>query len=277
MAKDLFRRLRTALIIVLISAINLGPIVWGVLASLRSPRQLMTFPPKLFGSALTLVNYHTVLDNGFLLGVRNSLLYGAAAVLIAMLAGSTAAYGFDRFTFRGRKFWFLVIVACIPLASGAAVMVLPNYLFFARLHLVDKWFTLPIMYAVYSLPMAIWIVKGGLEALPRELDEAARIDGASSLMILVRIILPLAKPVLGAASLFVFIHAWNEFVLGSVMVEAPDLRPVQVLVYQYIGYFGRDWGPLTAAATFALLPVIVLYGLFGRLLVGGLTQGAVKD
>jgi multiple sugar transport system permease protein len=115
-----------------------------------------------------------------------------------------------------------------------------------------------------------------MEGIPKELDEAAYVDGASSFGVFWRVVLPLCKPAIGAAGLLLFIYAWNEFVAGSVMVDSGDLKPIQPLLYQYIGFFGREWGPLTAGATIAIIPIFLIYALFGRLLISGLTRGATK-
>jgi multiple sugar transport system permease protein len=171
---------------------------------------------------------------------------------------------------------FGVIVACVPLSMGAAVLVIPNYLYFATLGLLDTPVILPLLYLGYNLPMAVWILKGAMEGIPVELDEAATIDGASRLRTFASVILPLCRPSMAAASLFVFIGAWNEFVAGSVMVNSSEYRPVQVAVYQFISAFGRQWGPLTASAALAVLPVLILVALFGRHLVAGMMRGAVK-
>jgi multiple sugar transport system permease protein len=124
--------------------------------------------------------------------------------------------------------------------------------------------------------MAIWIMKGAMESIPHEIDEAARVDGASRLALLVRIILPLSGPALGAAAVVAFIGCWNEFVASSVMVDNPSLRPIQPAIYNFIGYFGREWGPLTASATIAIVPVVIVFAFFGRLIVSGMTKGSVK-
>ena len=124
--------------------------------------------------------------------------------------------------------------------------------------------------------MAVWVIKGSIEGVPRELDEAAYIDGASTFVTFVRIVMPLCKPAIGAAALLIFIYSWNEFVAGSVMVDARELKPIQPLLYSYIGFFGRHWGSLTAAACIAVFPILVIYCFLGRLLVSGLTRGAVK-
>jgi ABC-type glycerol-3-phosphate transport system permease component len=255
---------------------NVLPLFWGLLSSFKPFAQLVTYPPTLFDFTPTLDNYRTVFDGGFMTGVRNSAVYALVAVALGLACGSFAAFGLDRFSFVGQATLFLVIVASIPLAIGAAALLVPKYVYFTTLGLTNHWYTLPLIYAVHSLPITIWIIKGSMESIPRELDEAAYVDGASTFMVLRRIVLPLCKPAIGAAGLFLFIHAWNEFVAGSVMVDAKELKPIQPLLYQYIGFFGREWGPLTAAATIAVIPIFVIYALFGRLLISGLTRGATK-
>jgi multiple sugar transport system permease protein len=260
----------------LATVVNLSPLVWGVLASVRPETQLLTYPPRLLDFTFTLDNYRQVLEGAFLRAMANTACYATASVLIGLLLGTLAAFAFCRLPLRGGAAMFLLVVASIPLASGAAALIVPNYLYFTFLGLTNHWFTLPLIYISSATPMTIWIIKGAMEAVPRELDEAAHVDGASRLMVFSRIVLPLCLPGLGAAGLFIFIHAWNEFVAGSVMVDTESLRPVQVMVYQFIGFFSRDWGALTASATLAMAPVVLLYGLFGRLMISGLTVGSVK-
>lgn len=262
--------------VLLIALFNLVPLFWGVLASFKPMHQLVAYPPTLFDFDPTLEHYRTVFGSAFMTGVRNSAIYSVGAVAIALFIGALAAYGFDRFEFRGKGALFLLIVACIPLAIGSAALLVPKFLYFTTLGMANQWYTLPLIYATHSLPIAIWTVKGSMEGVPRELDEAAYIDGASTFQVLWRVVMPLCKPAIGAAALLVFIHAWNEFLAGSVMVDARELKPIQPLLYQYIGFFGREWGPLTAAATIAVLPIFFIYGLFGRLLISGLTRGATK-
>ncbi len=218
-----------------------------------------------------------MIHSAFMTGVRNSALYAVGSMAVALSAGALAAYGFDRFEFRGKGALFLADHRLHPAgdrqrsSAGAEFFV-----YFTTLGMTNKWYTLPLIYAVHSLPIAIWTIKGSMEGIPRELDEAAYVDGASTFQVLWQVVLPLCKPAIGAAALLVFIHAWNEFLAGSVMVDSSNLKPIQPLLYQYIGFFGREWGPLTAAATIAVLPIFFIYALFGRLLISGLTRGATK-
>jgi multiple sugar transport system permease protein len=260
----------------LLVVLNLLPLAWGVLTSFKGEADLFRFPPSFIDFTPTLTNYERVQASGFFGSLARSLAYSAAAVVLVLTLALPAAYAFDRFEFPLRKPLFLLIVSCIPLSIGAAALLIPNYIAFSAMHITNTWFVLPLIYAAHQLPMAIWIMKGLLESIPKELDEAAIIDGASTLRILRSVILPLSGPALGAAAILTFVGSWNEFMAGSVMVDAPELKPVQPLIYAFIGFFGREWGPLTASAVLAIVPIIVVFALFGRLMVAGLTKGSVK-
>ena len=187
-----------------------------------------------------------------------------------------AAYGLYRCRFRGRKLLFYIIVAGIPLATGSAALLIPNYIYFTNIGITDKIYTLPLLYAGYNLPMCIWILRGGLESIPIELEEAAAIDGCSRLYIIFRLVPRLNRPAMASAAIFIFIGAWNEFIVSSVMINSSALRPVQMAIYDYMGYFGIEWGPLTAAASFAIVPVLIIFTFLGKYLVSGMMQGSVK-
>ncbi|MFB8343863.1 carbohydrate ABC transporter permease [Brucella cytisi] len=260
----------------LLVIINLAPIIWGLLTSLKGEADLFRFPPTLFNFTPTLDNYRRVIDSGFACSMQVSVIYSVVTVCLVLLLAVPAAYAFDRFNFPGRKFLFLLVVASIPLSLGAAALLIPNYVYFLRIGLTNKFYTLPLIYTAYQLPMAIWIVKGTIEGIPKELDEAAIADGANHFTILRLIILPLCLPALGAAGVMTFVGTWNEFLASTVMVDNPVLRPVQPAIYNFIGYFGREWGPLTASAMIGVLPVLVIFLLLGRLIISGLTKGSVK-
>lgn len=264
-----------ALFAVLVIA-NLTPLVWGFLTSLKAEADLFRFPPTLFDFTPTLDSYQRVFDSGFAQSVQVTVIYCIVTVALVLTLAVPAAYAFDRFEFPGRKFLFLLVVASIPLSLGAAALLIPNYIYFMRIGLTNQFYTLPLIYTAYQLPMAIWIVKGTMEAIPTELDEAAIADGANHFTVLRLVILPLCLPALGAAGVMTFVGTWNEFLASTVMVDNPALRPIQPAIYNFIGYFGREWGPLTASAIIGLLPIIVTFLLLGRLIISGLTKGSVK-
>lgn len=260
----------------LLVLVNLLPLVWGVLTSFKADSDLFRFPPVFFDFKPTLAHYDRVVASGFLGSMGTSIFYAAVTVAVTLALALPAAYAFDRFEFPGRQALFLLVVACIPLSLGAAALLIPNYVYFVEIGVTNTWFVLPLIYTAHQLPMAIWIVKGVIESIPRELDEAAIVDGGTHLDVLRFVMLPLTRPAMGAAGVLAFVGTWNEFVAGSVMVDAPALKPVQPMIYSFIGFFGREWGPLTASATLAIVPILVAFALLGRHIVSGLTKGAVK-
>ena len=125
--------------------------------------------------------------------------------------------------------------------------------------------------------MSIWVIRGGSEAVPIEIEEAATVDGCAKWYVVLCMVPRFILPSLAASALFIFIGAWNEFIASSVMVDAIELRPVQTAIYNYLGFFGQEWGPLTASAAVAILPILIVFSLLGRLMISGLTAGSVKE
>lgn len=274
--KTISGRVVELLIFLVVAIVTLLPIVWGIITSFKGSRDLFAYPPKLFNFAPVLGNYKLVFDGGILQSVLISLFYSAVSIVFGLILGNLCAYGLKRYKFHGRKLIFYLVVAGIPLSSGSAALLIPNYTYMSALHMIDKWYTLPLMYTAYNLPMAIWIMLGGLDSIPLEIEEAAAVDGCSRRYIIFRLIPALNKPALAASALFVFIGVWNEFNVASVMINSPSLRPIQQSIYYYMGFFGLDWGALTAAATIAVVPVLLIFAFLGKFLVSGLTNGAVK-
>lgn len=270
-------RVSAVALLAITAFINLLPFVWGALTSLKPARELMLYPPTLFGSRVSPEHYAQVLTGSFAQAALNSGLYSLLAVVLGLMLANLYGYGMTRFAFRGRSFMFFLVLAGIPLASGSAAMVVPNYMMFSSLKMIDQRYTLPIIYITYNLPMAAWIVAGGMRQIPYAIEEAAQIDGASRAYMIFHLLPRLALPTLACAALMIFIGAWNEFTISTMLVNSPALYPIQVSIYNYIGYFGREWGPLTAAATLAVIPVLIVFSCLGKLLISGLTAGAVKE
>lgn len=276
-AKNALVGLLAIFILLIIVVMNLAPFVWGAATSLKPARELMVYPPKLVGSNVSMEHYHTVLRGSFSRAAINSVVYSILAVSIGVLCALLAGYAMTRYRFRGKKTIFYIILSGIPLAVGSAAMVVPNYMAFSFLGMVNKWSTLPLIYIAYNLPMAVWIMIGGMQGVPYAIEEAAQIDGASKWYIIFSLIPHICKPSMACAALMIFIGAWNEFTVSSVLVDSTSLYPIQVSIYNYIGYFGREWGPLTAAATLAVIPIVLVFTFLGRMLISGLTAGAVKE
>lgn len=264
------------LLLAVMLVVNSMPILWGLITSLKTRREILVYPPKFFRFTPSMEHYVTVFRNGLDVGMRNSILYSSLTIVLGLVLGVLAAYGFERYQFRLKKVMFYTVIACIPLSIGSAAMLIPNYLYMMGLGLTNKWYTLILLYTAYNLPMAIWILKGGIEAVPIEIEDAALIDGCSRRYIIARLIPRLIMPSIASAALFLFIGAWNEFITAAVMIDSPELRSIQLVIYYFRGFFGTDWGALMASAMIAVLPILVVFSFLGKLMVSGLTQGAVK-
>lgn len=271
-----FARILVVIAVALIAVVNLLPVVWGALTSVKTDQAILVSPPQFWGFPTTTASYVTVLTGSFSRGLVTSLIYASVTTALGIFIGSLTAFALDRLRFRGRSVVFYTIVACVPLSIGASILAVPNYMYFSALGMLDKWYTLPVIYLALNLPLATWVIKGSVEAVPKELDQSGKIDGLSNLGVLFRIVLPLCRPGMFAAGMLIFIGAWNEFIFGTVLVRSADLKPVQVAIYQYISSFGRSWGPLTAAAILAVVPILILLFILGRHLVAGLMRGSVK-
>jgi len=265
-----------SIIFIFLIVINLVPFYWGAVTSIKPIREIFIFPPRIVGFTPSIEHYKIILNSGFLGNVRNSIFYSLGAIIFGLLLALIAAYGFERYRFRFRNLLFYIVIAGIPLAIGSAAMLIPNYIYMSKLGLTNHWYTLIILYATYSLPMSIWIIKGAIKAIPIEIEEAAMIDGATRPYIIFNLIPTLCRPSIAAAALFIFIFSWNEFIISSVMINASKLRPIQLAIYNYLGFYGQEWGPLTAASIIAVIPILIVFSLLAKLLISGLTQGSVK-
>lgn len=256
---------------------NLLPFFWGLATSLKPSEELLKYPPTLLGSEISLEHYETVFASAYPQALWNSVIYSLICVVIGVVLAVMAAYAIARFRFKGKKLIFFLILSGIPLSLGSAALVVPNYMFFAKLGLTNKIYTLPLIYLAYNLPMATWVMIGGIQGVPVAIEEAAAIDGASRGYIIFNLIPRMCMPSIACAALFIFIGAWNEFTVSSVMVNDTALYPIQVSIYNFLGYFGREWGPLTAAATIGVIPIIIVFALLGKMMISGLTAGSVKE
>lgn len=270
-------RLRRAIdagVLLLISIFALFPILWGFSTSLKQPADIVRFPPEIIPRAPTLDNYAKLFADGILLNAWNSLLVSVCTVLLSLTLGLMAAYAVARLEFRGKSAWMFLVIAVmsIPLPS----LMIPTFGFLNTLGLIDSRLGLILLYTAYQLPVVIWMLYGFIRTIPVQLELAAMIDGYSRFQILGKIVLPLTRTGLIAAGLFVTTFAWNDFIVALVMTSSKDLRTLPIAVYEFIGYFGREWGPLTAAAILSAAPVIAIFIVFQRFFLSGMTGGSVK-
>jgi multiple sugar transport system permease protein len=250
----------------------LFPFFWIVSSSLKARGEFFTRPPVWFPAHVDWSNYPDSLRRGALKGLTDSFIIAFSSMVISLSLGAPAAYAIARFQV-GREnlaFWILSIRMFPPIAT-----ILPLFVIFRFVGLVDSYAGLVLSYTVFNLPFAIWILKGFIEDLPREIEEAAKVDGAKPFQIFQMIVIPLAAPGLVVAALFTFIFAWNDFAY-AVIFSGSKVTPLPVVIAQFAGGHEILWGQISAAAIVAIAPALLIAIFLQKYLTRGLTMGAVK-
>jgi ABC-type glycerol-3-phosphate transport system permease component len=259
----------------LFSAIALFPFAWMALSSVKPLAELYTVPPTWIPQNFSLENYRTVLlESNIPRYFINSLVISFGATAISLVLASLAAYGFARFRFRGRNALQASILVSQLLPT--ATIIVPLYILLSRLGLVNTYLGLILVYLIHTLPLCIWLLINYFRAIPYEIEEAARVDGASRLTILVRIVLPLSTPGLIATVVYCFVNTWNEFIFALVFATDSTVKTLPIGLAEFTSEFDTDWGAVMAASMIMTLPVLALFFMIQRYFVGGLTAGASK-
>lgn len=282
--------------LIFMALIALLPILVMLITSFKTQVDIMGDNP-LAAFTPTLDNYRTILDNNFDLYLRNSIIVGLVSTVLSLLVSGMAAYSLARLRFRGRGpfAYFTLIVRMVP----PAVLAIPifvlwlgweNFLFFSlddsvlnvyetpyiiAEGLVDGRVGLILFYTALNLPFAIWLLVGFLQQIPREIEEAAIVDGASQWQVFTRVIFPLMRPGLAVAAIFVFRISWNEFLLALILTSRTT-RTLPVGITLFITEQGVQWGNIMAMGTLIVIPPLILTFFAARQIIAGMTAGAVK-
>jgi len=260
---------------VLVAAFAFFPIYWMAVTSVTPRDQVFAFPPRFFPTAITLEYYADFFNNPALLRyLLNSFIVAGATAISSVAIGVYAGYSFSKFRYTGRRALMFLILSAQMFPQTLLLITL--YLLFARLGLLNSYWGLILAFTSFTLPLCVWTLKGYFDTLPDELIEAAKVDGASQLTIIHRILLPIARPALISTFLFAFIRGWNDFIY-SLTLGGPDYMTLPPgLVLTYMGEFQTSWPNLMASSLIVSLPVVVLYMIMQRYIVAGLSSGAVK-
>jgi multiple sugar transport system permease protein len=259
-----------ALLLLLVVLFLLSPFLWMVINAFKSPLQIIKLPPELIFEP-TLRNFQNVFGTqNFMRYIMNSLIIGAGCTLIGLLLGLPAAYSIARYQ-QNRLAIAILMARMVP---GITFLV-PLFIIFRTLALIDTYTSLILAHMLVGLPFIVWVMVPFFESIPRELTEAAVMDGASSVRSFVSVVLPLSGPGIVTASILSFVFSWNNFMF-SIVLASNRTRTVPVAIYNFISYAQIDWGGLMAAAVVITLPVLVLAIVTQRYVIRGLTAGAVK-
>ncbi|MEU0472470.1 carbohydrate ABC transporter permease [Streptomyces olivaceus] len=253
------------------------PFLWLISTAFKPPRELGSLHPTWIPGHPTLDNFRQAFDEQPLLhAALNSLLAAVGAAVIAVLIATPTAYVMARY--RGRFAKAATGWVVVSQAFPFVLLIIPLFLVLKNLRLINSVPGLVMVYVVWSLPFALWMLAGYVRAVPAELEEAAAVDGAGRLRILVSVTAPLLAPGIVATALFAFVTAWNEFFFALVLLKTPEKQTLPVILTHFIGAEGvADLGPLAAAASLATLPSLLVFALIQRRITGGMLAGAVKS
>lgn len=273
--------LRYAIIVLILTA-TLFPIAWLIITSFKPADDIMVWPPR-FIFTPTLDNYIYTLDKAnFLLFIQNTLLVAIVSTFIVIVLSSLAAYSFARYNPGGGNILFFILTTKM---FPAIAVVLPYFLIFKAIGNteigkflgvgLDRPGALIISYTMFNLPFAIWLMVSFFQDIPRELEDSSRLDGYNRLQVLRRVVLPLAAPGIAVTAIFCLIFSWNEFLFAYILTR-DVARTITVGVESFFTLRGILWGPVAAAATISVAPMLVFVLILQRYMVRGLTFGAVR-
>ena len=265
---------------VLISFLTLFPIYWLFVISVKPAIELFTTPSVWLSGDLYWKNYTDVLNDRTLRGYMiNSLVISSGNAILCTTLGFLACYALSRFDLPGKEsvfFWTLSIRMAPP-----AVFLLPLYLLMTQIYtigdfkLADTRIGMILVYCTFNLPFAIWTLRPTLDAIPKELDEAAFVDGASPWKVISEVVFPLARPGLAVTLILTWVFAWNEYLLAATLTNF-NARTLTTGLSEYVTTTGTNWGIMAAISVFTLIPALIVFSLVQRHIVAGLTFGAVK-
>ncbi len=249
------------------------PIYWMIITGLRPQTETFSSPPKLIPT-ITLDHYKEVLEEGTVLqGLWNSVVVATSSTLLALILGVPAAYVLARWEFKRKSdLWFWIISNRF---ISPIVVVLPFFLIAINLQLVDTYWVMIIIYQTFAIPFVVWLSIDQFRAIPKEIDEAAAVDGASIIKTFLRIDLPLVFPSLSVSAVLIFVSCWNELLFAQILTRS-DAITGPVVALGYMSGYDIRWGPMMATSTLVVLPIILFTAALSRNLVRGLAMGAIK-
>ncbi len=260
--------------VLLIVLFAIGPYIWSLISSITPEGAIARGGVRYFPEEPTLENYRRLFARiHFADNIFDSMVVATLSMLFGLSVSVPASYSFSRFRFRGRRVLLLqfLVINMFPVV----LLLIPLFVIMSRTGLMDTYFALVFAYATFTIPFSTWMMTSFFNAIPRELDEQAQIDGCTQLAAMMRVIVPIAMPGITATGIYIFITGWNEFVFASVLTGS-RVTTIPIALQNMVGEFQIAWGLLTAGGVISAIPVIVLFFFVQKQLISGMTAGAVK-
>lgn len=275
-----WERLLGWLFMILLLIFVLVPLAWMLSTSLKSQFSAIQQPPQWIPKEPNLDQYRTLLSpsgeigQSFLHYLRNSIWVSSATTVLGVLIAVPAAYAFSRFNFPGRDMLFFSVL--VRNMFPVVVFLIPLFILMRHLHLINTQGSLILTYLTFGLPLSIWLLKGFFDNIPPELEQAARIDGATRFQAFWRVVMPLSSPGIIATAIYAFIQAWNEYVYALTFLNSDNLLTLPVGLQRFFTEYATNWPGLMTASFIMSVPVVVLFLVLQKYFVRALTEGAIK-
>jgi multiple sugar transport system permease protein len=252
------------------------PIFWMLVSSFKTNTEIFAFPPQLITKGFSLDAYTAVFtDPSKLRFFLNSYVVAITVTVLTILISILAAYAFSRYEFRGKGFMTTVIIGVQ--AVPPITLLIPYFSLIVALGLYNSYLGLILTYMVFTVPYAVIMMTSYFNTIPRELDEAVKVDGAGPLTALFRILVPVAMPGIVSVGVYTFMIAWNEYLFALTLTQTTDMRTLPIGIQLLLGQNTQNWAQLMSMSLLGMIPVLVLFLIFQRWFIGGLTSGAVKS
>ena len=265
------------IIALIIACILLFPLYWAFITSLKTEMESFQNPPTFFPHVINTKSYAAQVETGdfnMFKSFGNSLIISLGAMVIAVVLAVPASYGIAKYKFKGRKVMLLsfLVTQMLPVS----VLLTPLFIMFKNMHLYNTWGAAMLADATIGIPFSILILKNYFAAIPKDMEEAAYIDGCNKFTAFIRILLPIAKPGVMVCAIFSFLYAWGDLAYGMTFIIDQQNRPITAGIFNFMGQYGTKWSYLTAFAVVTIIPVLLIFIFLQKYIVGGMTSGAVK-
>ena len=262
---------------VVILCLLLFPLFWIFITSLKTEKEIFQSPPTFYPHILNTKSYAAQVGNGdfnMFRSFANSLIIATGAMTIAVILAVPASYAVARYRFKGRNGMLLcfLVTQMLPVS----VLLTPMFIMFKGMHIYNTWLSAILSDATLGIPFSVLILKNYFASVPRELEEAAYIDGCSRFLAFIRILLPVAKPGVVVCAIFSFLYGWGDLAYGMTFILDQMKRPITAGIFNFMGQYGTKWSYLTAFAIVTIIPVALIFLFMQKYIISGMTSGAVK-
>lgn len=266
-----------SIVAVIVLCILLFPLYWVLITSLKTEQEIFLNPPTFYPHILNLKSYAAQVETGdfnMFQSFTNSFVISIGATIIAVLLAVPASYGIAKYRFAGRKVILLsfLVTQMLPVS----VLLTPMFIMFKNMHVYNTWIAAILADATIGIPFSILILKNYFASIPKDLEEAAYLDGCNRFSAFIRILIPIAKPGVMVCAIFSFLYAWGDLAYGMTFILDQEKRPITAGIFNFMGQYGTRWSYLSAFAIVTIIPVALIFVFMQKYIVSGMTSGAVK-